>query len=224
MMINKIFIDLLSDIKKIAESKSFHIFKSIKIYRTIQKSYKLMLNTLKNIEVLIPTHIADYVAFLSLANSSNCYNKDLLSEDVNIAYEFDMNDSKNQYTHFEGTCTSNSGVSYTYAYTSIISNDNEDEWYISTKCFKTVKGVGITGDTVGEYENTSMIFEGKKTKSIKIISIEDAMEALKYPTEIEKARAMMGSVFINFASIGISMVYTALIDNVFKNKKNKKEE
>lgn len=223
MMINKIFIDLLTDLKRISETKSLRIFKSIKSYRTIQKSYKLMLNTLADIKKLTPTHIADYVAFLSLANSSNCYNKELLNEDINIAYEFDM-ERKDQYTHFEGTCISNGGTSYTYAYTAILSDSNEDEWYISTKCFKTVKGVGITGDTVGEYENTSMVFEGKKTNFIEIISFEEIEKSLKHPTEMEKARAMMGAMFINFASIGASMVYTTLIDNVFENKNNKKEE
>lgn len=217
MMVNKTFIDLINELKKIIESKKTpRIIKSIKMYRAIKKSYKTIEKTVTNLKEIKPAHIADYVAFLELARSSNLYNTDLLNKDVTLAYEFDMEAAEN-YTHVEGSCKHDDSTKYYYTYTAVITDDNEENWYISNKCFKVVKGVGITGDSIGDYENTTLLYENKRVSSIPVSNSKELYS--KTLIEKEFAGAIAGNIFINLILVGVSMVFASLTDAIFEYKK-----
>ena len=217
MMVNKTFIDMINELKRIInQKKTPRIIKSIKIYRTMRKSYKTIENAVTRIDEIKPVHIADFVAFLELARTSNLYNKDFIHKDVTLAYEFNMDNSEN-YTHVEGSCLNDNGIKYYYTYTAVITDDDEDNWYISDKCFKIVKGVGITGDTIGDFENTVLVCENKRVKSINVISGKDLYS--KTLSEKEFSNAIMGAIFINLIMVGVSAVFATLTDEIFMNKK-----
>lgn len=197
MMVSKVLIDTIKEMNELKNTK----MKKIKYFFLINKSYKKIKKIILSINEITPSHLSDYVTFLDLAKYRGFYNKEIY-EDNKINLNF-KNNAKEGFYHIEGVCDIDDNVSYVYTY-SAITNDNKLS--LSAKCFKIKKGVGITGDSVGDYENTTLLFENHKMNSIPVLN------NVESTSEKDSIKKSMGMVLINFMLIGVDNVFSSLKD------------
>lgn len=197
MMVSKVLIDTIKEMNELKNTK----MKKIKYFFLINKSYKKIKKIILSINEITPSHLSDYVTFLDLAKYRGFYNKEIY-EDNKINLNF-KNDAKEGFYHIEGVCKIDNNISYVYTYSAITS---DNKLSLSTKCFKIKKGVGITGDSLGDYENTTLLFESNNIDSIPVL---ENFESISEKDSIKKS---MGMVLINFMLIGVDNVFSSLKD------------
>ena len=164
-MINKIFIDCLEELKSIHNSKKW--FKNFHYKIAIDKAFNSIDKYLMTTENIYPAHIGDFVVFLDLAATAGLFENDSYLKEGNgikIKYELDMNNASDEYIAFEMSIPykSNSSI-LKYQFITIF---NLEPWDIIYSCSEIEKGVGISGDHIGEFENTSIIINRKRVSNL----------------------------------------------------------
>lgn len=218
MMINKTFIDLMNIIKEITKKeKTPNFIKVIEIDKEIKKSYKNIEKIINGFKEIKPEYILDFVSFMKLADTNNLIDKSFITDGIDILYSSNT-EGHEQSAYIETSCPYNDDTIFYYTFTAVINTENIDNRYISSKCFKVKKGIGITGDEIGDYENTELIYSNKESS---IIIDQKKNDNITSNTAKEVIKSEIGRTLSNVFTIGTGVVYQTLTDKIFsENKKH----
>lgn len=212
MMINKIFIDCLEELKGIHNSKKW--FKNIHYRIAIDKAFNTIDRYLMSIEKIYPAHIGDFVVFLDLATTVGLFENDsyLNKSGVKIKFELDMNNISDEYTALEVVIPfkeESSDLKYQF-----ITIFDIEPWDIVFSCSNIKSGVGITGDHIGEFENVSILVNKKRVSNIFVEEDTDTNNRNEY---IERST---GYLLIRTISMAVCVVFMNLSERLSKKDYN----
>ena len=150
MMINKIFIDLLEDLKNLKKNKKF--FLKIRGRYLVDQAFNKIDGVLSNLETIKPEVVADFVVFLDLARSSGLIGDTLIGKGLEVGF----NISQDYHTSLNSFISISNGKNFEFSCDCICKSI---PFYLIYYCNEIEKGVGVVGDNVGEFENTNVIVD-----------------------------------------------------------------